>query len=226
MKSIPHADLTTEGGRDRCTRLTHNARCNQVIEAAIGLFAHKGFEGTKTKEIAETAGVNEALIFRDFQSKEKLYCAILEYASKRINAERWIEELSVYANRRNDRALFSGLARKFFESFSRERNLYRLMLYSALEQHKLARKFRERQIEPIERFIEDYMRTRQAEGAFRKTDPHTSARNLLNMTYHHVQRRVLFGDTTEPSDADAAQALTEVFLYGVRSVERIDGRAE
>src|SRR6266487_2689388 len=109
MPSIPHAELAASA-RSPC--LTHGARCEQVIAAAIHLFAHKGFQGTKTKEIAEAAGINEALIFRDFQSKEKLYCAILEYASSHINPTQWIEELSGYADLRNDEALFSNVARK------------------------------------------------------------------------------------------------------------------
>src|SRR5215208_2981525 len=120
MQTPSETQSSVAASRERCARLTHGARCNQVIEAAIRLFAHKGFQGTKTKEIAEAAGVNEALIFRDFQSKEKLYCAILEYASSRINAERWIEELRGDAEQRNDEALFSRLALRYIEAFVRE----------------------------------------------------------------------------------------------------------
>lgn len=203
---------------ERCPRLTHGARSNQVMEAAIRLFAQKGFQGTKTKEIAEAAGINEALIFRDFQTKEKLYCAILDYASSRINTESWIEELSPYAGQRDDEALFSKLAMKFFESFGRDNTLYRLMLYCALEHHELARKFRERQVEPVERFIEEYLGARQREGAFRQTNPHGLARSFLSMCYHHLLRQVLFGHGAEPSvDQAAAKTFTEVFLDGVRS---------
>ncbi len=210
-------ESTPAAGAARCPRLTHEARCTHVIEAAIRLFAQKGFQGTKTKEIAEAAGVNEALIFRDFHSKDKLYCAILDYASGRINPEQWIEELSPYAARRDDKALFTALAARLFESYGREHLLLRLMLYCALEQHELARKFRERQVEPVERFVEGYVRARQREGAFRKADPHALARGFLSMCQHHVLRQVLFGDAVAPADAAAAKTFTEVFLEGVRS---------
>lgn len=203
---------------DRCARLTQCARSNQIIEAAIRLFAQKGFQGTKTKEIAEAAGINEALIFRDFQSKEKLYCAILDYASSRICTERWIEDLSVAADRRDDHKLFSWLALRFLESFGREPALYRVMLYSGLEQHELARKFRERQIEPLERFIENYVRLRQQEGAFRTADPHDLARTFLSLCQHRVLRVALYGPGSQsPADAEAATLFTEVFLRGVHS---------
>jgi TetR/AcrR family transcriptional regulator len=34
------------------------------------LFSKKGFRGTTTKEIAQAAGVSEAIIFRHFETKE------------------------------------------------------------------------------------------------------------------------------------------------------------
>jgi AcrR family transcriptional regulator len=202
----------------RCPRLTQSARSTRVLEAAIQLFAQKGFQGTKTKEIAEAAGINEALIFRDFQTKEKLYCAILDYASSLIRTEQWMEELSVYAARRDDEMLFSRLAVKFFESFGREPVLFRVMLYSALEHHELARKFRDRQIEPLEKFIEKYIALRQGEGAFRHAEPHSLARCFLSMCHNRVLRQILFGPGVDSlTEAGAAEVFTKVFLNGVLS---------
>jgi len=41
------------------------------------LFSEQGFDGTSTRAIAEAAGVNEALIFRHFRSKEDLFWSVL-----------------------------------------------------------------------------------------------------------------------------------------------------
>lgn len=202
------------GVSERCHRLTQDARCGQILKAAIQLFARKGFQGTKTKEIAEAAGVNEALIFRDFQTKDKLYCAILEYASSRINFANCLERLAGHAERREDEAIFSTLALELFGAFSRERDLFRLMLFSALENHQLASKFRERQIEPVERFIESYLSTRQQEGAFRHGEPRLLARSFISMCNNQILRHVL---SDEPADETIAQMFASVFLDGIRS---------
>lgn len=53
------------------------ARRNAIIDAALPLFAQKGFAATTTKEIAAAAAVSEALIFKHFDSKAALYEAIL-----------------------------------------------------------------------------------------------------------------------------------------------------
>lgn len=46
----------------------------RIINAAINIFSEKGFEATRTKEIAERAGIAEGTIFRYFPNKN----AILE----------------------------------------------------------------------------------------------------------------------------------------------------
>jgi len=49
-----------------------------LIEAARGLFAERGIEGASVREIASAAGVNHALVFRHFGSKQRLARAVLD----------------------------------------------------------------------------------------------------------------------------------------------------
>jgi AcrR family transcriptional regulator len=59
------------------TRLDSDERRKAIVTAAVPLFARKGFAGTTTKELAEGAGISEALLFRHFPSKKHLYDEIL-----------------------------------------------------------------------------------------------------------------------------------------------------
>src|SRR4051812_3000486 len=61
----------------RTGRLDSDGRRQAIVAAAIPLFARKGFAGTTTRELAETAGISEALLFRHFPSKQLLYREIL-----------------------------------------------------------------------------------------------------------------------------------------------------
>ncbi|MEO7983354.1 MAG: TetR family transcriptional regulator [Bacteroidota bacterium] len=54
----------------------------QIIESAETLFADKGFSGTSVRDIAETAGVNLAMISYYFGSKEKLFEAMFAHRSE------------------------------------------------------------------------------------------------------------------------------------------------
>ena len=49
-----------------------------ILRAAGHIFAEKGLEGARTDAIAAAAGVNKALLYYYFKSKDDLYLAILE----------------------------------------------------------------------------------------------------------------------------------------------------
>lgn len=54
-------------------RLSGDARRDQIIDAARLVFEQSGFDGSRTRDIAAAAGVNEALLYRHFSSKEELF---------------------------------------------------------------------------------------------------------------------------------------------------------
>lgn len=63
-------------------RLDSEARRRRIVDAALPLFARKGFAGTTTKEIAEAAEVSEALLFKHFPTKAALYGAIQDFGCR------------------------------------------------------------------------------------------------------------------------------------------------
>jgi AcrR family transcriptional regulator len=54
-------------------RLSKVARRAAIIVAVRPLFAERGGKGVTTRELADAAGISEALLFRHFPSKEALY---------------------------------------------------------------------------------------------------------------------------------------------------------
>ena len=56
----------------------------QILKAALLLFAKEGFHATSTSKVAKQAGVSEGLIFRHFGNKEGLLKAILEEGENRL----------------------------------------------------------------------------------------------------------------------------------------------
>ena len=58
-------------------RLPRAARRAQLVEVAAGAFLERGFEATSMEEVAQAAGVSRLIVYRIFESKEKLYRAVL-----------------------------------------------------------------------------------------------------------------------------------------------------
>src|SRR5690349_15181162 len=53
------------------------AKQEQIVEAAIQLFAAKGYANTSTAEIARVAGVSEGTIFKHYGTKERLLFSVI-----------------------------------------------------------------------------------------------------------------------------------------------------
>src|SRR3954447_11583612 len=93
--------------------MRHDRR-QDILTAAIELFSQKGFRGTTTRDLANQAGVNEAIIFRHFNNKEALYSAILQHKADENGRIRH-EEIEKLAAGNDDTTFFETIGRTFLE---------------------------------------------------------------------------------------------------------------
>jgi AcrR family transcriptional regulator len=202
------------------SRMSGDLRRNQLLRSAIDTFAHRGFAGTKTRDIASAAGVSEAILFRHFATKEDLYHAILdanENAKKNVAVElRTV--LEDCAQRRDDTALFRHLATQILTSFRKDPAFHRLMVYASLEGHLLAHLFRERFAQPMGGFLRGYVAVRQKEGAFRKCDPGIATSFILGTIVHWAMGKYVFGMKRSRLGEDAVvRQLAELVMGGLKA---------
>jgi AcrR family transcriptional regulator len=57
-------------------KLSSDERRAAIIRAVRHVFAEKGFDGATTRELADAAGVSEALLFKHFPHKEAIFSAM------------------------------------------------------------------------------------------------------------------------------------------------------
>lgn len=62
----------------------------RLLDAAETEFALKGFAGVRLREVAQAAGVQQALIHHYFTDKEGLYRAVLDRAIEQTTADSWV----------------------------------------------------------------------------------------------------------------------------------------
>jgi len=67
--------------------MSTDERRRAILEAVRKVFAENGFHGTTTRELAETAGVLEALLFKHFPTKEALYSEMQQATWEEISRE-------------------------------------------------------------------------------------------------------------------------------------------
>lgn len=59
-------------------------RKQQIVEAAVVVFAKQGYYKTTTELIAQAVGVTQPYVFHFFKTKEEMFIAVLEQSVKRI----------------------------------------------------------------------------------------------------------------------------------------------
>ncbi|MDE7082116.1 MAG: TetR/AcrR family transcriptional regulator [Clostridia bacterium] len=56
-------------------------RRQEILAAGLDLFIRKGYAATRTADVANAVGMSEGLLFHYFETKEKLYLALLQTAA-------------------------------------------------------------------------------------------------------------------------------------------------
>jgi TetR/AcrR family transcriptional regulator len=104
----------------------------RILEAALSEFAEQGLAGARTERIALAAGVNKALLYYYFDSKEKLYAAALEMSATRtLNAS-----MAVFLSESTAGERLVRSALNHFDRVVSQREFQRLMQHEMVRLHK------------------------------------------------------------------------------------------
>jgi AcrR family transcriptional regulator len=210
--------ITTNGQTVGNARMSADERKLQILRVAVSLFSQKGFGGTTTKEIAQAAGVSEAMVFRHFATKQELYAEILDHkacSGDSMNPEQMVAEA---LKQKDDRAVFEQLALGALNHHEIDPEFQRLLLHAALEGHELAEMFFEKFILRVYALLGGYITERQRDGAMVKIDPAIVVRSFIGMIIHHSLNNNLWDPNRrllKISNEDAAQHFTNILLNGI-----------
>ena len=211
--------MTIEGAATSA-RMAGEERRLQILDVAVSLFSNRGFRGTTTKEIAQAAGVSEAMVFRHFATKEELYAAILDHKACSGGRFEPAEMAADAIARKDDRAVFESLALGALNHHENDPNFQRLLLHSALEKHELAQMFFDEFVSRVYEFLGSYIRERQKEGALIEIDPAIVVRAFIGMVMHHSLNNNLWDPKRRLlniSNESAAKHFTDILLHGITS---------
>lgn len=142
-----------------------------VLDAALDLFAEKGYFGTSLRDVASAVGVRESALYHYFPGKDALFTALLiEEQDAKIERLGRIAEGPIA----DGRAVLERLAVTTLESFQvpRHQKLFRILMSDGLRLAKVGRiNLFERLGHGRER-LHDILRRLMREGWLRTADPH------------------------------------------------------
>ncbi|MDA0745159.1 MAG: TetR/AcrR family transcriptional regulator [bacterium] len=197
-------------------RLSQEDRRTQITEVAISLFAEKGFKGATTRAIAKAAGVSEAIIFRHFSTKEDLYDAIIEHTvEKRLTL--WEHEEPPPGSGGDLETQLRAFARSYIRRNRQDPTFIRLMMYSALEDHKFREKFLDIYRSPRIKSIHKAIQEGVEQGRYRPVDPGLTTRSFFWVLVQYCISRFIATTRTVETSKDNAMVdnLVSIFMQGL-----------
>ncbi len=158
----------------------------RLLAAAIEVFSRRGLAAT-TREIAETAGVNEATLFRQFETKEHLLTAVTaEIVRTQAEALDHIN-LDDFDLRRD----MTRLAAAYEAALRRHRDFIRTMISQPVDP-RLAERAMKEVIEPLRRKFLAYLAEGQRRGLLRPANTAAAMDAFTGMIFAYALRSAVY----------------------------------
>jgi AcrR family transcriptional regulator len=175
---------------------------NQILEAAVGEFAEKGFQEASLAAIARRVGVTAPLVLYHFGSKANLWRQALEVFCS--NFASVIDEAVEEGNSLDGRDALRLVVRRLVHFFAANRAAYRLMRDEGGSEVERGEWFASRRLGPVVAQIETVYRRAVDEGAVRPAPFDTTFFMILGAVSCYLESRSLvshlFGSVDQNAD--------------------------
>ena len=194
------------------TRQQNEDRRLQIMEAALPLFAEKGFKGTTNRDIAEAAGIaSTGLIYWYFKNKEELFNAILDEFVPIDSVTFPLETMTDVPPQHLLPLLVKGFS--VFLNESRFIDVMRIIVAESLSNPSEGARFNRFLKRILDPFVA-YLRSQIVLGRLRDDDPLLMAQSFMSsIGLFFIRRRVGLDETLLGYDIDrVAQFAVAMFL--------------
>ena len=182
-----------------------------ILDAAVRVFARKGYHTSRVGDIAEEAGVAHGLLYHYFRSKEELLETIFRETWRNVlDAVRSVEETDESARDR-----LAGIAKILLRAWRRDPDLVRVLVREVTRSSHLQRRVVE--IDAAFDGLERIIRRGQEEGEFR---PDVEPR-IVSYVFYGAVEEILTGwvlgqlEDGDEAIAQAEQTVIEVVCGGL-----------
>jgi TetR/AcrR family transcriptional regulator, fatty acid metabolism regulator protein len=182
-----------------------------ILDAAVHVFAQKGYHTSRVGDIAEEAGVAHGLLYHYFRSKDELLETIVRETWRDVlDAVRAVEETDETARER-----LAGVAKILLRAWRRDPDLVRVLVREVTRSATLQRQIVE--IDQAFASLERIIANGQEEGEFRAdVDP-----RMVGYVFYGALEEILTGwvlgqlDDGDEQIAAAEQTVIEVVCGGL-----------
>ena len=203
------------GRRPKTTERDSDTR-TAIMKAARTVFARRGFEGASTREVAEVAGVNNAMIYYHFRDKSTLYRAVLARSFDEFDR---IWEHPIFSSEASSRKKIRTYIEGFISFQHDNEELRRIMSMEfaccSVNYQWLAENYFVKSYHKLADLLKQGMRS----GELKKMDPAIAIPNLVGMIIHSFIMRPMaehvIGKKLDLNVKRFGKFVTDMFFDGV-----------
>lgn len=186
----------------------------QILEAASDLFLRDGFGAVSMDAVAREAGVSKATLYAHFESKDRLFSALVKRECGRLFGQGVDHGLDGLPPAEG----LTLIGRRFVSLLMSPKAVagHRIVVAEAARFPELARTFYEAGPGPTIAKVAGYLVGLNAAGLLKVPDPALAAEQFLGMLKSHLHLRLLLGMQTAPSPEDLERLIAAAVHLFVR----------
>jgi AcrR family transcriptional regulator len=186
----------------------------RILEAAGELFIEQGYGAVSMDQIARAAGVSKATVYAHFESKERLFSAIIQHGCAAY-AEAVVPVVTGFTDMPETLLRVA----RFIEDFllaPKTLGIYRVIIAESPRFPELAQAFVEAGPLPFLRLLTEFFQEADARGALKVPNPRLAAHQLIWLVRGplYLRRMLNVGDLMngEPGVEDVVEGAVEMVL--------------
>ena len=190
-----------------------SARKNQILDAAISLFAEKGYHRTTTKDIAVAADISEGTIYNYFDSKEDLLIGIMA----RLSNPNGLDDVPGGVEE-DSREYLLAIVKKRLAFIEENYPILRAVLSEILVNPEMAKRYYQQIVSPVQAELEHNLRRRVDRGQIRAVETSMTARLLVAAIFGLFFLDSM-GDRVASCSEEFANLLIDILFNGIQPIE-------
>jgi AcrR family transcriptional regulator len=184
---------------------------NRIIEAAMLVFGKHPFHQVKIEQIAEKASVGKGTIYEYFRSKDELFLAMAEAASRIYFAEM----VSSVKSGQNVKESLQSIFYYHLLFIEKHTDISRILLSERKLANQEFKKMFIRSRMQLERFITELVQKGIDSGEFRKLDPTIVAQVIMG-TLTSLWAYVLLQEHSVIETKEVVEKILDFYLHGLK----------
>ncbi|MBZ0279183.1 MAG: TetR/AcrR family transcriptional regulator [Anaerolineae bacterium] len=188
------------------------ARRNQILEAAIKVFAEKGFHPTTIKDIARAAGIADGTIYNYFENKTALMIGILDLMNESDQRD---EDFSKFTEIDFRTFMKTYLQHRLKVLKADNFEIFRVVISEIMVNKELRELHYHKIIEPTFVMAEKYFQLWAQEHILKPVDISLTMRAISGMVLGLILEHIMGDQTLETRWDELPDFLTDMILDGI-----------